>query len=215
MEPAFKFSFKKNILLVGPSHVGKSVFLEKMLSRKDLWAEPIKKIYYYYGINSDTSERIRKEHPCAVVQLGLPPELDRPEDIFEPGSVIIFDDLTNELLSNSALTSLLIRGTHHLSLCTVVVSHFLFGHHKESRMQSVNYHLCVLFRNPKGMNQVATYARQMSIGATPKTIIEAYKKVHAEPYKHLLIDMCPHTDNSLRLLSNVFMEDSQPQFAYV
>ena len=214
---AFQFNCPENVWVVGPSGSGKSTFVEKMCDTPWIWTEPPEKIYLFYGIDSSSADNIRRKHPEAIVSLGVPRNLDQPSEIFDKKvrELVLFDDLAQELNTSPHFTTLLIRGSHHLNLTVVKIDHFLYANQREHRLQAQNYHVAVLFKNPKAVNQIKHYVRNMSVGDSD-TVIEAYKDVHKTPFHHLVLDMRHDiADERLRIMSNIFREDGDPQWLYL
>ena len=72
----------------------------------------------------------------------------------------------------------------------------------------LNTEYVVLFRNPRAKSQFSHVARQLE----PKKfrqLVDAYVDATLEPYSHFVVDLKPHTLDSLRHRSNSLCLDKQ------
>ena len=61
-----------------------------------------------------------------------------------------------------------------------------------------NTHI-VLFKSPRDVHQVATLSVQLGVGSA---LADCYRDATCVPFVHLLIDLCPQTDDRLRYCRN-------------
>jgi len=205
-------NFPENILICGPSGCGKSTFVEKLLATPHIWDKPIDKIFYCYGIQSENVNRISKAYPQATLIEGLPPNLDKPLEMFSPkqNNLLIFDDLTSETQNNPTFTNFLIRGAHHSNCCLISLEHFLYSDSKERRKQAPHWHQIILFRNRRNVRQISTLAKQAALG-DPKLVQWAYNDATNKPYSYFILDLRNNTLDNMRLLTGVLEE---PLYVY-
>ena len=209
----YQVGFGENILVVGSTNVGKSHFLETLLSNPHMWTGPIHKIVYCYGIENATVEHFAKNRPDIILHKGVP-DLSEPRQMFDPtqNNVLCFDDLQAELESNKQFTSFLSRASHHCNCTTIVIGHNLFSNLSERKMQTPHYNQLCLFSNRRCSHQIATISRQLSLD--PKLVLEAYKKFCSEKHGFLIIDLREETPPEFSLISNVFCDKNQPSYVY-
>ena len=106
---AFKFDFPLNCNVIGGSNSGKSTWIQKVLDSPEVWAKPVDRIYYFYGIESEALKQIKKKHPDAFYHKGLPPSLE-DGDMFDNqlNNLVVFDDLAQEIESSPNFTNFLV-----------------------------------------------------------------------------------------------------------
>ena len=82
---------------------------------------------------------------------------------------------------------------------TIYIKHNLFHQNKLGRdIELQNTHI-VLFKSPRGMHQFAALSVQLGLGSP---LVDWYRDATSVPFGHLLIDLCPQTDDRLRYCTN-------------
>ncbi|MCP4393480.1 MAG: hypothetical protein GY804_04330 [Alphaproteobacteria bacterium] len=187
-----------------------------MLDTPAAWDKAIDKIYYFYGIPTESLQVITQKFPQATIMEGIPRNLDNPREIFDSNknNVVIFDDLSDFTQNSPDMTTFMTKGTHHCNVSMISVEHFLFSNSRERRNQANHWHQLVLFRNKRAMQQIGVMARQMSI-SSPKTVQWAFKDATSTPYSYLVIDTRNDTAEEAQLLTNVLLENDSPTYVYV
>jgi hypothetical protein len=66
----------------------------------------------------------------------------------------------------------------------------------------------VLFKNPRDLTQVTVLSRQMFPGCG-KFLVEAFRDATKEPYRYLLNDLKPETDDRYRIRTKIFPSDER------
>ena len=112
-----------------------------------------KKLIWIYGVKQpDLFETIRKiwfPRQCDFIN-GFPEDLFTPlEQTSDRGSLCIFDDVMNEVSSNSMVSKLFTHGRSHLGCSLVLMLQNIFPKGTQSRTISINAQYQVLFRNPR------------------------------------------------------------------
>lgn len=205
MEYPFKFDFPCNTVIYGPSNSGKSTFVQKVLETPGLWEEPIQKIHYFYGIESEALNQMKKRFPDAIFIKGLPEDL---ESLFDPkiNEVAIFDDLGAEIEQSKEFNLFLSRITHHKRVHAFVLCQFIFGPGKYRREQASNYAVIILFPCKRSIHQIQTLGRQLGIGDN-KFLTQAYLDATKHPHSFLIADLRQSVPIEQRLLTNIFLEN--------
>ena len=215
-ERVWQFSWPSNNNIVGGSNSGKSTWVEMALQKPEIFERKVDKIYYYYGINSTSLRNIMMNFPDVIAIEGIPRNFENPLQIFSPSknNLVIFDDLSSETQNSPDFTNFLVRGTHHANCCLISCEHFLFSDAKERRRQTPHWHQIILFQNKRCMHQIATLARQTSVGS-PQLVQFAYKDATSRPYGYLVMDFRNDTPEEMRLLTNVLGENGDPTYVYI
>ena len=191
-------------VISGPTGSGKSVFVQRLLKHaKAVISPPPERILYCYGAYQEMFSKIEG----VEFKEGLP-SLDE----FDGGnSLVIIDDLMHE--TNSVVSKLFTKGSHHTNTCVVYITQNIFNPNKESRNIALNTQYLVLFKNVRDKSQISYLARQM-YPSSPKYMIEAYTDATNEPYSYLFVDLKPNADEKHRLKACIFPHDDY-NFVYV
>ena len=87
----------------------------------------------------------------------------------------------------------------HRGFCIIHIKHNFFHQSKlGTDVELQNTHI-VLFISTPDVHQVATLSVQLDFGSA---LVDWYRDATSVPFGHLLIDMCPRTDDRLRYCTN-------------
>ena len=143
-----------SLLLSGPTGCGKTTWIVELLRHHGgLCSHTPRKLICIYGVEQpDLFETIRKiwfPRQCEFIN-GFPEDLlTRLEQTSDCGSLCIFDDVMNEVSSNSMVSKLFTRARSHLGCSLVLMLQNIFQKGTQSRTISINAQYQVLFRNPR------------------------------------------------------------------
>ncbi|CAB4020088.1 Hypothetical predicted protein, partial [Paramuricea clavata] len=196
----------------GPSGSGKTVWVKKFLENIDKMIDRKVEyqILYCYGEWQPIFEEIRQNIPQIQFFEGFPDVKSMTDPSFH--TVMIIDDLQNELLDNLELANLFTKGSHHRSISVIFLQQALYNKGKFSRLCSLNCHYMVVFKSPRDQTVISTLARQMYPGCG-QYLIEAYRDATEKAYSYLFIDLHPQTEDKFRLRSKIFPDDWQIVYA--
>ena len=190
-----RFHSPSTFILCGCTSSGKTTFIRKLLDNLDVFTEPPKKIFYFYGVYQPCFETFTN---ADCIQ-GLP---DSFNDYFSSSEhrLAIIDDLQDEVSSSKAVENLFTRESHHRNFSVCLLTQNLFYQGKICRTLALNSHIIILFKNPRSQSQLRILESQTGI----KNICYAYNDVMKQPFSYLVIDMSPFADETYRLRSCIF-----------
>ena len=146
---------------------------------------------YCYGIWQPLFEKMESEFNFLIFHEGIPSKIEISNFSSELNhSMIILDDLMDEVLKSREMEMLFIRGCHHQNLSCIFLTQNIFSQSKHSRTITLNTNYMVLFRNFRDSSQIKTLARQIYPGKV-KFLEESYNDATKKKYGYLLIDMSP------------------------
>ena len=200
-----------SLLLCGPTGCGKTTWIVELLRHHDeLFTHTPKKLIWIYGVEQpDLFETIRKiwfPRQCEFVD-GCPDDLlTCLEQKSDRGSLCIFDDVMNEVSSNSMVSKLFKRGRSHLRYSLVLMLQNKFPKGTQSRTISINAQYQVLFNNTRDSLQISILARQLR-----PLIIKTFLRFTNEPRTDL-IDTCftQSCPDDIRYRTNILPYEHPP-----
>lgn len=118
--------------------------------------------------------------PNLIFHEGLPDKQKIEEFTLDCNhSLIILDDLISKIVQSEELLHLFAVTSHHKMASVVLLSQSLYPPGKYAKSISLNCANFVLFRNPRDMRQIMTFASQILPGMT-KYFMESYLKSTSE-----------------------------------
>ena len=190
-----KFMCPFGCIVSGPSMSGKSHFILGLIKRKDLFHPPPDRIVYAYN----SWQKGFDQFPGVEFVWGI----DGLSDVqFDPrlNNLLILDDPMEELAGDKKASTLFTRDMHHKNITVFFVVQNLFKQGKSMRDVALNSQVIVLFKSPRDVQQIRVLARQTGIKDLEKAYLEAIK----EPYGYLVINLQPHTPDTIRRQTGIF-----------
>lgn len=190
------------MLVSGPTGVGKTVFVQKLLMA-DLSDPQPKRIVWAYSEWQKSYEAF----PFTYVK-----GLENIDDLMaqvEGPQILVVDDLMGE--DTDTLQQWFTKKSHHRNVSIIYIVQNLFD--KKQRTISLNAHYLVLFKNPRDTSQLGVLARQMYPGHST-FMLEAYEDATKQPRSYLFVDLKPDTPEELRLRTRLLPKES-PTYVYV
>jgi len=195
-----------SIVIAGPSLSGKTVFTRHLIANDSImFNSPFKYKYWFSAYKPKEEEKIQDVH----YEVGVPDSFDH----LQPDSVVVLDDLMNDIASNKAVTNLITRGVHHRRLCVIILTQNLYQEGGHNRTRNLNTHYLIMFKNPRNAQQIASISHQMFPGQKDH-LVKVYETATKMAHGYLLIDLCQTTDDALRLRAHVLPHE-KPMYAYV
>lgn len=194
------FSSPTTICVVGPTQAGKSMFTKRLIENANvMFVEPPEKILYAYSEYQPLFDDMQ-EQSNLIFHEGLP-DKQKIEEFTENGkhSLIILDDLISKIVQSEELLHLFSVTSHHRKASVVLISQSLYPPGKYAKSISLNCANFVLFRNPRDMRQLITFASQILPGMT-QYFMDSYLKATKERYSYMLADLSPHREDRQYML---------------
>ncbi|MEL7520264.1 MAG: hypothetical protein AAGJ80_01380 [Cyanobacteria bacterium J06553_1] len=200
----FRLENDSCMIISGPSKSGKTSFVIELLRRKEnLFRHPIRSVYWFHGAAQSTvHDRLCREMGVVMKQ-GTP-----TEDDFEPVQqydLVVLDDLQNEMKSDSHITSLFLKQSHHRQFFVILLQQNIYGD-KEQRYRNANAHYWIGFHNPRNQRQVSEFLSRMFASGGKRAIEGIFKHILETEgnYGYLFVDFTPNMRADLRLRSHIF-----------
>ena len=193
-------------MISGPTQSGKTQFVFRMIrERVNFITPPPERIVWCFGCYQETFRDLSDQIEFVEGMPG-PDLLDK-----DRRTLIIIDDLMCE--TNSSVTSLFTKDSHHKNASVVYISQNLFNNGKENRNISLNTHYLILFKNPRDAAQISHLAKQIFPGRV-KYLTEAFADATSQPYGYLLVDLKTTTPDELRLRTEIFPDENMYVYIY-
>jgi hypothetical protein len=202
-KPFFTFQHPFGARIVGPTQVGKTHHVIKLLQKcKELIQPPPTKIYWAYGEKNERQmARIQQACPLPVHFIeGIP---DSTEFNSEENNLLILDDLMDDSSNSKTVSNLFTRSSHHRNMSVILMLQNLFPKGKAMRDVNLNARYLTLFCNPHDRQQILYLARKL-FPENPHYLVDAYEQATARNHGYLLIDLGPHTPKDRRLFTGLF-----------
>ena len=200
----FRLENDSSMIISGPSKSGKTSFVIELLRRKDtMFRHPIRRVYWFHGAaQGDVHDKLRRDMGVIMKQ-GIP-----TEDDFEPVQqydLIVLDDLQNEMKTDSNITSLFLKQSHHRQFFVIVLQQNIYGD-KEQRYRNANAHYWVAFNNPRNQRQLSDFLSRMYASGGKRAVEGIFKHILETDgnYGYLFVDFTPDMRADLRLRSHIF-----------
>ena len=182
------------MIVAGPSRAGKSLFVANLIKNAtSMIHPPPDKIFFCYSEWQDLYDSLTKHgvqvHRGMINLDSLDPELK---------NLVIFDDLLNDVDKETEM--IFTKKSHHANISVIFINQNIF-------QKGANY--MVLFKNPRDINQISTFARQMYPKNQSDFLIEAFKDATSTPHGYLLIDLRQETADLLTFRTGLFPKDKQ------
>ena len=129
----YRFAFPCTISVSGATSSSKTEFVKRLIrEREDVFQRAPTKIVYCYGAWQDGFDRVEG----VDFREGL--------DV----TLLVIDDLMDEVIKSERAQHLFTRGSHHNELTVVYLNQNAFCQGKYARTIALNSQYMVLFRNP-------------------------------------------------------------------
>lgn len=119
--------------------------------------------------------------------------------------LVIIDDQAAEI--GDEIVSMFTRGSHHYNVSVLCLTQNIFLPNPKFRTLSLNAHILIIFKSPRGRDQIACLGRQVCPNNI-KFFKEAVENAHLDPHSYLLLDMTQTCHEDLRYRTKIFPDDN-------
>ena len=194
----YVFKCPTTIVVSGSTGSGKTTWLKNLLHNPELLSSPPDKIIYCYG----TWQKGFLEMHDVEFRNGV----DIPETDSNQHTIIILDDLMNDVLKSKKAEDLFTKGSHHKNITVIFILQNLFQQGRFARSIMLNSHYIVLMNNTRDTLQIKHLGRQLGMA---DAVEEAYKDCMMTKYNYLIVDLSPHNNTKIKLRSSIFPEEGE------
>ena len=196
------------ICIVAPTQGGKTVFTKKLVENANaMFTISPERILYCYSEHQKLFDEMQNI-PNLTFHEGLP-DKQRLEELADntKHTLVILDDSMSKIVQSEELLHLFTIQSHHRGISVVYLSQNLFNQGRYAKTIALNSANFVLFRNPRDMRQLLTFASQILPGQT-RYFIDSFLKSTKELYSYILIDLATHRDREYMLRTGIFPGDT-------
>lgn len=196
------------ICISGPTQSGKSMFTKKLVENANaMFTLPPERILYAYSEHQKLFDEMQNI-PNLTFHEGLP-DRQRLEELADntKHSLVILDDLMSKIVQSEELLHLFTIMSHHRGISVVYLSQNLFNQGRYAKTIALNSANFVLFRNPRDMRQLLTFASQILPGQT-QYFLDCFTKSTQRMYNYILVDLSSHRDRKYLLRTGIFPGDT-------
>lgn len=199
---SFIFCSPCTISISGATSSGKTSFVKKLIEYKDIvFQNPPEKIIYCYG----TWQPLFNDMESVDFRQGLSIDANSLNECDDcPHTLMVLDDLMQQVVENNEVQQLFTRGSHHKNITVIYINQNMFYQGKCSRSINLNSMYLILFKNPRDIRQISTLGSQLGM---KQKLTEAYKDMSTNSFGYLLIDLSPHNESGFFLKSQVLPDE--------
>ena len=191
------------LLCVGATSSGKTSFIKKFLiDVQNLVSQPPKKILYCYGTFQPIFEHMKEEVHNITFMQGIPNKQILEELSAYGQTLLIVDDLMNDVYNSKDMLHLFTQYSHHHKISVIFTTQNLYHGGKFGRTITLNCHYLVLFKN-YNLAQVRFLGQSLFPHKSHK-FIQIYNDAIQKKYGYLLIDLHPGSDSRFMLRTQIF-----------
>lgn len=200
-----KLKSNTRMICCGPSQSGKSTFVTKLI-KENVYDPMPKRVLWCYGAVQPLFHEL--DGRVEFIE-GLPTDL---YDRFSPENptLLIIDDLLNEIVDSKLASKIFCVGSHHLQVTVILLTQVLFPKGKVFRTLSLNASYFCLYKSPRDAQQGTILGTQMGIA---KLFTESFRDATKEPFSYLFVDVTPSCPEAFRLRSRILPSEA-PQIIY-
>ena len=192
-------------IICGPSNSGKSQFTKKLIENLENMYDndPPVQVLYCYGVRQTLYDEMEASVKNIQFHEGLPSETFIDEYADGKHTLIVLDDLMNDVLNSELVERMFVQLCHHKGLSVVYITQNMYQPGQRARTINLNATYLCLYHNIRDKLQVSCLGKQMYPRQT-SMFMEAYEDSTKKKYGYLFIDLSPHSDNEYRLRTNIF-----------
>lgn len=202
-EKMIPFQDSSNMIISGCSGSGKTVFLKNLLRYKDdLFITLPTKIILIYKHWQNEYTQIDNDHKDVDFLNVLPTESELEEAVHNHAhSIIICDDMLDEIMDNEFICNLFTRLSHHFRITTILLLQNFSANGKFRSTLCKNAHVNIMMKSARDNFSLRSLGQQLG---EYQLIKNAYKDATLYPFGYLVCDTHPNADVKLRYRTCIF-----------
>ena len=154
-----EFAHPFNMIVGGPSQVGKTYTLQRMLRDRQIEPYP-DEVHLFYGVYQDVFEDMKNEGLITEHHQGTSKATEIIDSDYQVSKLLIFDDLQTEISTKPMVSDMFRCGSHHKNASIAIVWQNIFPKGQFARDLSLNAHYTVFFKHPVTAHQFNLFAHQ-------------------------------------------------------
>lgn len=204
---AVPFENNCSVIICGSSGSGKTTFVAECIKHKSRIFKHVvpEEIHYFYGIYQPLFNDLERNYGVNL-HYGLPTEdiIESITSTCKRGTMIIVDDLMEQVAQEPTVCRLFTQGCHHRNLSTFFLTQNLYFGGKYSTTLSRNAHYYVFTKSPGNNKAISILANQLFAPHSRK-VVECYHDAVGKDLNNVFVmDVHPRTTDTHRLRSNIF-----------
>ena len=205
MSSLFFFQHPTTILISGPTHSGKTLFVLRVLKNSLLQPFP-SRILWFFKEWQPAYDELKEILPSTEFSHGIDSRVLDSINVADK-NLVVLDDLMSSAGESKIITELFTQASHHKNLTVIFIVQNLFYQGKAMRTISLNAHYFVLYKNPRDRSQIRSLAQQI-FPENYNFLVNVFKHATEQSYSYLVIDLHPETKEDFRILANIFPGES-------
>ena len=201
------FHFPSTMGVFGPSEVGKTTFVLKLIENAaDMFTKTPTRILYCFSAWQKAYDRL-KSFSNVTLHEGIPSRALMEEITYDREPLLlVLDDLMAKIIKDPDVQHYVTVMSHHNNIGIVLIMQTIFPQGKCARTISLNCHYMVLFNNRRDLNQIQVLSRQIMPGRSD-FFMDSYRKAVSIPFSYLVVDIYPNSNPRFELRTRIFPQD--------
>jgi hypothetical protein len=212
----FKFKLPSAVQVSGPSNVGKSVFVAKVLEYRNQMISPPPEVilYCYSTYQAQLFDHLKSTCENQIFFVEGLAQLEKVQ--FDPNfrHCLVLDDLMHEVGNSEFASTLFTKISHHGNVLIFFITQNIYLKAKHMLTINKNMKYNVVFRNKRFRHELETLARQ-TLGIRPAQIHAVMDDAANENrFPYLILDRENETPEQKSIVTNVLPDSEYPQAYY-